>query len=166
MPTGMTFTDISAILAEINKAATGQELTSPIINTADFVSVATATLLTGYDNLCNAISQVQTRTTFDVRPYNPQFRALQMDGSAYGNHTRKINYIDTLPVKDMSYNLPEDGSSAGVDPFEVHRPKVLQTNFYGQVNYSRVYSQGKVQLNAAFAGPEQLMEFWSAFTMH
>lgn len=166
MPTGMTFTDISAILAEINKAATGQELTSPIINTADFVSVATATLLTGYDNLCNAISQVQTRTTFAVRPYNPQFRALQMDGSAYGNHTRKINYIDTLPVKDMSYNLPEDGTSTGVDPFEVHKPKVLQTNFYGQVNYSRVYSQGKVQLNAAFTGPEQLMEFWAAFTMH
>lgn len=166
MPTGMTFTDISAILASINKAATGQELDSPIINTADFVSVATATLLTGYDNLCNAISQVMTRTMFAVRPYTPQFRALQMDGSAYGNHERKINYIDTEPVKDVSYSLPVDGTSTGVDPFEVHRPKVLQTNFYGQVNYSRVYSQGRVQLNAAFTGPDQLAEFWAAFAMH
>lgn len=166
MPTGMTFTDISAILAAINKAATGQELDSPIINTADFVSVATATLLTGYDNLCNAISQVMTRTMFAVRPYTPQFRALQMDGSAYGNHERKINYIDTEPVEDVSYSLPTDGTSTGVDPFPVHRPKVLQTNFYGQVNYSRVYSQGRVQLNAAFVGPDQLAEFWTAFAMH
>ena len=166
MPTGMTFTDISAILAAINKAATGQELDSPIIKTADFVSVATATLLTGYDNLCNAISQVMTRTMFAVRPYTPQFRALQMDGSAYGNHERKINYIDTEPVKDVSYSLPADGTSTGADPFEVHRPKVLQTNFYGQVNYSRVYSQGRVQLNAAFTGPDQLAEFWTAFAMH
>ena len=43
MANGMTFNDISAILKEINKASTGQELTSPILNTADFVSVAQAT---------------------------------------------------------------------------------------------------------------------------
>ena len=162
----MTFTDIAAILAEINKASTGQELTSPIINTADFVSVAQATLLTGYDNLCNAISQVMGRTLFAVRPYSARFGGLEMDGDAFGNHTRKINFLDTDPLADVSYDLPDDGSSTGVDPFEIHRPKVLQSNFYGMTSYSRVYTQGKVQLDAAFTGPEQLAQFWSAFAQH
>ena len=162
----MTFTDIAAILAEINKASTGQELTSPIINTADFVSVAQATLLTGYDNLCNAISQVMSRTLFAVRPYSARFGGLEMDGDAFGNHTRKINFLDTDPLADVSYDLPDDGSSTGVDPFEIHRPKVLQSNFYGMTSYSRVYTQGKVQLDAAFTGPEQLAQFWSAFAQH
>lgn len=166
MANGMTFTDISAILAEINKASTGQELTSPIINTADFVSVAQATLLTGYDNLCNAISQVMGRTLFAVRPYSARFSGLEMDGESFGNHTRKINFLDTEPLADVSYDLPDDGTSTGVDPFEIHRPKVLQTNFYGMTSYSRVYTQGKVQLDAAFTGPEQLAQFWSAFAQH
>lgn len=166
MANGMTFTDISAILAEINKASTGQELTSPIINTADFVSVAQATLLTGYDNLCNAISQVMARTLFAVRPYSARFGGLEMDGDSFGNHTRKINFLDTEPLADVSYDLPDDGTSTGVDPFEIHRPKVLQTNFYGMTSYSRVYTQGKVQLDAAFTGPEQLAQFWSAFAQH
>lgn len=166
MANGMTFTDISAILAEINKASTGQELTSPIINTADFVSVAQATLLTGYDNLCNAISQVMDRTLFAVRPYSARFGGLEMDGDSFGNHTRKINFLDTDPLADVSYDLPDDGSSTGVDPFEIHRPKVLQSNFYGMTSYSRVYTQGKVQLDAAFTGPEQLAQFWSAFAQH
>lgn len=166
MSNGMTFTDISAILAEINKASTGQELTSPIINTADFVSVAQATLLTGYDNLCKAISQVMVRTLFAVRPYSARFGGLEMDGDSFGNHTRKINFLDTDPLADVSYSLPADGTSTGVDPFEIHRPKVLQTNFYGMTSYSRVYTQGKVQLDAAFTGPEQLAQFWSAFAQH
>lgn len=166
MANGMTFNDISAILAEINKASTGQELTSPIINTADFVSVAQATLLTGYDNMCNAISQVMARTLFAVRPYSARFGGLEMDGDSFGNHTRKINFMDTAPLADVSYDLPDDGSSTGVDPFEIHRPKVLQTNFYGMTSYSRVYTQGKVQLDAAFTGPEQLARFWSAFAQH
>lgn len=166
MANGMTFTDIAAILAEINKASTGQELTSPIINTADFVSVAQATLLTGYDNLCNAISQVMGRTLFAVRPYSARFGGLEMTGDAFGNHTRKINFLDTDPLADVSYDLPDDGSSTGVDPFEIHRPKVLQSNFYGMTSYSRVYTQGKVQLDAAFTGPEQLAQFWSAFAQH
>lgn len=166
MANGMTFNDISAILAEINKASTGQELTSPIINTADFVSVAQATLLTGYDNLCKAISQVMVRTLFAVRPYSARFSGLEMDGDSFGNHTRKINFLDTDPLADVSYSLPADGTSTGVDPFEIHRPKVLQTNFYGMTSYSRVYTQGKVQLDAAFTGPEQLAQFWSAFAQH
>lgn len=172
MPVGMTFQDISAVLAEINKAATGQEPTSEIINTASFISAAEATLRTGYDNLLNAISQVFTRTIFAVRPYRAQMLGLEKDGSAWGNHVRKINYFDSDPIKDTTYSLPVDGgvgTEAGgnsVDPWIVARPKVLQTNYYGQTNYARMYTQGLIQLNAAFQGPDQLAEFWSGMGTH
>lgn len=172
MPVGMTFQDISAVLAEINKAATGQEPTSDIIDTSSFVSLAEATLRTGYDNLLNAISQVFTRTIFAVRPYRAQMLGLEKDGSAWGNHVRKINYFDSDPIKDTSYSLPDDGTvgtEAGgdsVDPWIVERPKVLQTNYYGQSNYARMYTQGLIQLNSAFQGPDQLTEFWGGMATH
>lgn len=172
MAVGMTFQDISAVLAEINKAATGQDPTSEIIDTSSFVSVAEATLRTGYDNLLNAISQVFTRTIFAVRPYRAQMLGLEKDGSAWGNHVRKINYFDSDPIKDTTYSLPDDGgvgTEAGgdsVDQWIVERPKVLQTNYYGQTNYARMYTMGLIQLNAAFQGPDQLADFWSGMSTH
>ena len=172
MPIGMTFQDISAVLAEINKLATGQESETEIVDTSTFVSVAEATLRTGTDNLLNALSQVMTRTIFAVRPYNAMMRGLEKDGSAWGNHVRKVNFFDSDPVKDTTYSLPANGSVGteksgdSVDPWPVHRPEVLQTNYYGQTNYSRVYTQGLIQLNSAFTGPEQLAEFWGAWATH
>ena len=172
MPVGMTFADISTVLAEINKAATGQEPTSDIIDTSSFVSVAEATLRTGTDPVLNAISQVMTKTIFAVRPYNALMRGLEKDGSAWGNHVRKLNFFDQDPVKDTSYSLPADGSvgtEAGgdsVDPWPIHRPKVLQTNYYGITTYARPYTQTMVQLESAFHGPDELAQFWGAFATH
>ena len=172
MAVGMTFQDISAVLAEINRAATGLESGNDIIDTSSFVSVAEATLRTGYDNLLGAISQVFTRTIFAVRPYRAQMLGIEKDGSAWGNHVRKINYFDSDPIKDTTYSLPANGgvgTEAGgnsVDQWIVERPKVLQTNYYGQSNYSRAYTQGLIQLNSAFQGPDQLAEFWSGMGTH
>ena len=172
MPIGMTFADISGVLSEINALATGREPTSEIIDTSSFVSVAEATLRTGYDNVMNAISQVLTRTIFAVRPYNAMMTGLEKDGSAWGNHVRKINFFDQDPIKDTSWSWPANGttgtSSAGtdVDPFIVQRPSTLQTNFYGSVNYSRLYSEYTEQLKATFRGPDELAAFWTAFVQH
>ena len=172
MPIGMTFQDISGVLSEINKLATGQAATSEIVDTSSFVSVAEATLRTGYDPVMNAISQMASRTIFAVRPYNAMMTGLEKDGDAWGNHVRKINYFDQDPIKDTTWNLPDDGSvgteSGGdsVDPFIVQRPKTLQTNFYGQVNYSRLYSQFTQQLMNAFRGPDELSAFWTSFVQH
>lgn len=71
MPLGMDFADIAAILTEINKMATGQEPTSPIVDTSSFVSVAQATLLTGTDNYTKAISQMLGRTILPCAPTMP-----------------------------------------------------------------------------------------------
>lgn len=163
MPLGMDFADISAILTEINKIATGQESTTPIVDTSTFTSVAQATLLTGTDNYSKAISQVLGRTVFAVRPYDAPMRNLQVTGDDWANHRRKINFCDSDPVTDKAWALT-DGQS--VDMYEVHKPKVLQTNYYGQTNYSRVYTQADTQMEVAFKGPEELAQFWSSFVLH
>ena len=110
MAVGMTFQDISAVLTAINKVATGEWQPIAIVDTSSFVSVAEATMRTGYDNLLNAISQVFTQTIFAVRPYRAQMRGLEKDGSAWGNHVRKISYFDSDPIKDTTYSLPDDGT--------------------------------------------------------
>lgn len=163
MPLGMDFADISAILTEINKIATGQDSTTPIVDTSTFTSVAQATLLTGTDNYTKAISQVLGRTIFAVRPYDAPMRNLQVTGDDWANHRRKINFCDSEPVTDKAWALT-DGQS--VDMYEVHKPKVLQTNYYGQTNYSRVYTQADTQMEAAFKGPEELAQFWASFVLH
>lgn len=163
MPLGMNFTDIATILTEINKVATGQEPTSPIVDTSSFVSAAQVTLQTGRDSFTNAISQVLGHTIFAVRPYDAPLKRLQVTGDDWSNHVRKINFCDTDPVTDKAWAL-ENGTS--VDMYEVYKPRVLQTNYYGQTNYSRVYTQTDTQMEAAFKGPEELAQFWSSFVLH
>lgn len=163
MPIGMSFEDIAAVLTKINQLATGREPSSPIVDTSSFVSVAQATLLTGTDNYTKAISQVLGRTIFAVRPYDAPMKRLQVTGDDWTNHVRKINFCDSNPVTDKAWAL-EEGKS--VDMYEVHKPEVLQTNYYGQTNYSRVYTQADTQMQAAFKGPEELAQFWSSFVLH
>lgn len=163
MPVGMEFKDIASILTEINKIATGQEPTTPIVDTSSFVSVAQYTLRTGTDNFTKAVSQVLGRTIFAVRPYDAPLKRLQVTGDDWSNHVRKINFCDSAPLTDKAWAL-ESGQSA--DMYQIYRPKVLQTNYYGQTNYSRVYTQADTQMEAAFKGPEELAQFWSSFVLH
>lgn len=163
MPAGMEFKDIASILTEINKIATGQEPTTPIVDTSSFVSVAQYTLRTGTDIFTKAISQVLGRTIFAVRPYDAPLKRLQVTGDDWSNHVRKINFCDSAPITDKAWAL-ESGQS--VDMYQIYRPKVLQTNYYGQTNYSRVYTQADTQMEAAFKGPEELAQFWSSFVLH
>lgn len=163
MPIGMTFTDISAVLNQINKLATHTQTDNNIVDTSSFVSVAESTLRTGYDNYMGAISQVLTNTLFAVRQYGAIAPGLRMTPAAYGNHVRKINFFDTDALPDKAWALT-DGES--VDQWEVHKPVQLQTNYYGQTNYSRCLSRPTDQLNAAFRGPDQFAEWLSATLLH
>lgn len=163
MPAGMDFTDIAAILTAINKIATGQDLSSPIVDTSSFVSVAQYTLRSGTDRFTRAISQVLGRTIFAVRPYDAPLKRLQVTGDDWSNHMRKINFCDSDPVQDKAWML-ESGQS--VDMYQIYRPQILQTNYYGQSLYSRVYTQAENQMEAAFKGPEELAQFWSSFVLN
>ena len=153
----LSFEQCATLLNAINKQATGQtSLTA--IDTASFISQATATLQTGYDVVINAISQVLSRTLFSIRPYARKFKGLYQDSIQWGNHVRKLQVIDQDAQEDARYNL-SDGKS--VDQQTVKKPQVLQTNFYGANVYERQVTIFKDQLDCAFSGPEEFGRFIS-----
>lgn len=151
----LEFVQLSATLAEMLHQATGQSVQSPI-NTGEFVSVGQALLKTGYEPAMNAISQVLAHTIFSVRPYARKFGGLFVDSRKWGNHVRKINYLDTDPVDDAGL-APADAAS--VDPFIVSTPKIIQTNFYGRTDYERKTTVFRDQLDAAFTSPDEFASF-------
>lgn len=158
----LSFNQISTILNAIAEQATGRtDLTS--VDTSSFITVATTTLKTGYDPVMTAISQVLDRTIFAVRPYTAKFRGLEMTQAQFGNHTRKINYLDN--TWDDSKIVPlTDGTS--IDAWDVKKPKVLQTSFYGQNIYQDHYTIFDDQLDVAFRGPDELAQFWMGVTQN
>lgn len=157
MANNLEFNQLSAVLNEITAQATGKKPISAT-NTAEFVSVAQTALLTGYDNVINAISQVLSRTIFSIRPYNRKFGGLMVDNIRYGNHVRKLQAVDSAWEDDNRQPL-EDGTS--VDMYAVKKPKVLQTNFYGQESFQISRTIFKDQLDVAFSSPEEFGRFIS-----
>lgn len=155
MANELNFTQLATILTEVHRQATGQSAIA-VLNTGDFVTVAQATLNTGYDNCINAISQVLSRTIFSVRPYNRKFRGLNVTEQQYGNHVRKLSIIDKAAENDNRHNLV-DGQS--IDQQKVNKPNILQTNFYGQNVYQRSVTLFKDQLDTAFSGPQEFGAF-------
>lgn len=151
----LEFVQLSATLAEMLHQATGQSVQSPI-NTGEFVSVGQTLLKTGYEPAMNAISQVLARTIFSVRPYTRKFGGLFVDSRKWGNHVRKINYLDSDPVDDAGL-APTDAAS--VDPFLVSKPKIIQTNFYGRTDYERKTTVFRDQLDTAFTSPDEFASF-------
>jgi len=89
----LTYNAIGTILNQIVTQATGKAVITPT-NTSEFVTVAQTGLLAGYDNLMGSISQVLSKTIMSTRPYYRKFQGLEADSIRYGNHVRKINYID------------------------------------------------------------------------
>lgn len=161
----LTYTDVSAVLAAINAQATGRDVLAPV-NTADFVALAQTTLKMGYDVVTNAISQVLSRTIFSVRPYDRKFRGLEADTIRYGNHVRKINYIDDDPEADRAFIAATFTDGSSIDQWTINKKKVIQTNFYGQTGYARHRTYYRHQLDMAFSSPDELARFWAGVTQH
>mgnify|MGYP006967147689 CR=1 FL=1 len=153
----LTFEQASTFLTSLYEQATGQQSITPVTS-SDFVTVAQATLKTGYDNVINAISQVLGRTIFSIRPYTAKFKGLTVDEQRFGAITRKINFVDSNIENDERYTLT-DGQS--VDMYKVKKPKVLQTNFYGGNTYQQHITIFKDQLDTAFSSPEEFARFIS-----
>ena len=151
----LTYNAIGTILNQIVTQATGKAVITPT-NTSEFVTVAQTGLLAGYDNLMGAISQVLSRTIISTRPYYRKFQGLEADAIRYGNHVRKINYVDRdwedgsrLP---LTTGVPVDDQSPTLDD-------VLQTNFYGQNDYEIPWTLFSNQIDVAFQGPDELGAF-------
>ena len=170
MPTNtMTFNQVATILNAIQQQATGQ---TGIVatNTSDFVSVANTVLQTGMDPVMNAINQVLTRTIFSVRPYSRKFGIIEVPQSAYGNHVRKLSVADKPVEDDAAFKWPAAydagqtpplGDGQSVDPWELRKSEILQTNFYGKSVFMDHLSIFREQLEASFRGPNELGDFIS-----
>lgn len=154
------FAQAATLLNSMVSQATGKASIAAT-STAGFISQAQTLLLTGYDNVIGAISQVLSKTLFSVRPYNAKFRGLQRDAVQWGNHVRKVNFGSLDVEEDSRYNLT-DGQS--VDQQTVRKPDVLQTNFYSGDTYQNHYTIFRDQLDVAFSGPEEFMRFVSGIT--
>ena len=153
----LTFNQLSVILNSIVKQATGQQALAAI-DAANFATVGTTLLKSGYDPVLNAISQVLSKTIFSVRPYYGKLQGLQVSNVRYGNHVRKLTAGDSDWEDDERVNLV-DGES--VDQYKVKKPPVLQTNYYGQNVYSRHVTIFRDQLDVAFSSAEEFGRFIS-----
>ena len=151
----LNFNQCATLLKAINEQATGKTTLTPT-TPGEFVSVATTTLLSGYDNVINAVSQVLSKTIFSVRPYNAKMEGLMVDSVRYGNHVRKLVTLDADPETDDRIPLT-DGQS--VDQQRVKKPAVLQTNFYGANVYQRSVTIFRDQLDTAFTSAEEFSRF-------
>ena len=157
MANDLSFNQISTLLNAINQQATGQTSIAPV-DTASFVSMATTLLQMGYDPLATAISQVLARTIFSVRPYSKLFKGIRVSNQKYGNHVRKLQVVDRPLVDSKVYDLTDEYA---VDHYEVRKPKVLQTNYYGEETFSDFLTIYTVQLDNAMSGPEEFASFIS-----
>lgn len=153
----MSFNQLSTVLTEIVGQATGKQVIAPV-DSAQFVSVAQTALLTSYDTLVTAVSQVLSRTIFSVRPYYRKFSGLMVDNMRYGNHVRKLQVVDGKWEDDDRIKLV-DGQS--IDQQKVNKPVVLQTNFYGENIYSKSLTIYRDQLDTAFHSPDEFGRFIS-----
>ena len=166
----MSISQASTLLNAIVKQATGQTSQAAINNAADLVSVAQTALLTGYDPIFNAVSQVWSRTIFSARPYTTKMGDLEMNLGAYGNAIRKLSAVSGLMLDDDQYKWPvaydatahEDnalGNGETVDPYKIAKQEVLQTNFYGTAVYQQDYTVFRHQLKTAFSDAEEFSSF-------
>ena len=169
MANTMSFEQVATVLNSIQQQATGQAALTAT-DTSSFISCANTTLATGMDPVMNAINQVLTRTIFSVRPYSRKFGIVEVPESAYGNHIRKLQIADKPVEDDAAYKWPaaydgeEDvptGDGSSVDPWDIKKADVLQTNFYGKSVFMDHITIFREQLESAFRGPEELGSFLS-----
>lgn len=154
----LDFNQLSTVLNAITKEATGQAAISPT-NTAEFVSVGTTALQAGYDKLATAISQVLQRTIFSIRPYSRRFAGLEADTRRWGAITRKLSIVDKDFEDATRFELADGATPPSM--YTVHKPSVLQENFYGANIFDKAVTIYRDQLDQSFSGPDQFAEFLS-----
>lgn len=153
----LTVNQAATVFNEIVHQATGQT-NLKVTDTSSFVSAATTVLLTGYDKLLAAMSQVLTRTIFSIRPYNAKFAGLRASPERFGNHTRKVNYLDDDFEDSPAFELQQGQS---IDMYTVNKPRVVQTNFYGFNTYAKHKTFYDNQLDMALRNPEEWAQFFN-----
>ena len=153
----LSYNEIGQILNQVVTQATGKAQITPT-NTSEFTAVAQVGLLSGYDNLMGSVSQVISRTVISNRQYSRKFKGLEADNLRYGNHVRKINYVDR--DWEDSKRLPLV-TGVQVNDQAPTVDDVLQTNFYGQNDYAIPWTLFSNQMDVAFSSADELGAFIS-----
>lgn len=152
----LTIQQASTLLNAVIQQATGANPTLTNVNTKDVITVAQTVLKQGYDPMTAAISQVLSRTIFSIRPYDKKFRGLEVTEQRWGNHVRKLQAIDGEFEDNEEFKLV-DGQS--IDMYKVNKPKVLQTNFYGEDTFQKHITMYRNQLDTAFSSVGEFGQF-------
>ena len=149
----MSFQQAAAILTSLTAQMTG-ESNLAVQNLSDYISVGQKALRTGYDPLSIGISQMVSKTIFAYRPYTGALSILDRDNVEWGAITRKVNAIQQ-PVENSGVYGLTDGQHAP-DMFDVKKPKLYQTNFYGFDVWADHVSVTRQQLKNAVSNPSDM----------
>jgi len=150
------------LINAIHQEATGQVTIQPT-DLSSFISVAQATLQSGYENTLNAITQVLSRTIIAVRPYDEKFKGLQMSADDWGGIIRKINFADREAIADPTHETVEGQS---IDQYTVRKPKVIETRYVGSDVYMGSYTIYREQLKTAFENEANFGSFITGLMTH
>lgn len=151
--------DVRALLNDLHTQVTGQAGITPT-NTADFISMAQATLAAGTDKVWSAMQIQLSKTLFSVRPYTRKFSGLLADNIRWGGIVQKVSYVDSDLTTDEAVYHPVDGQS--VDHWIQKKGDILVTRFTGSdafQDWITIYDQA---LRDAFLNEAQLGAFYAA----
>lgn len=149
----MNFEQAAAVLNTLAEQATGTAQQA-VVDLSTYISVGQKTLLTGYDPLAIGISQMVNRTIFAYRPYSGALSILDVDDDGFGAITRKVNAIQMPLEEDGSYSLTDGDHDP--DMFDVRKPKLYQTNYYGYDVWNDHVSITRKQLKNAVTSPADM----------
>lgn len=149
----MAFEDAAAILTSLAQQATGQTVQA-VTDLSSYISVGQQTLRTGYDPLNIGLSQMVNKTIFSFRPYRGALASLDRDSNEWGAITRKVNAINQPIESEGSYTLTDGQHSP--DMFDVRKPKLWQSNFYGFDVWADHVSVTRKQLKNAVLNPAEM----------
>lgn len=149
----MAFEQAAAILTSLAQQATGQAVQA-VTDLSSYISVGQQTLRQGYDPLNIGISQMVARTLFAFRPYRGALSSLDRDGNEWGAIMRKVNAINQPVMNEGAYALTDGAHSP--DMFNVRKPKLWQSNFYGYDVWSDCVSVTRQQLKNAVQNPGEM----------
>lgn len=149
----MSFEDAAAILTSLAQQATGQAVQA-VTDLSSYISVGQQTLRTGYDPLNIGLSQMVNKTIFSFRPYRGALASLDRDSNEWGAITRKVNAINQPVESEGSYALTDGQHSP--DMFDVRKPKLWQSNFYGFDVWADHVSVTRKQLKNAVLNPAEM----------
>ena len=149
----MAFEDAAAILTTLAQQATGQAVQA-VTDLSSYISVGQQTLRQGYDPLSIGISQMVNKTIFAYRPYSGALASLDRDSNEWGAITRKVNAINMPVESEGSYALTDGAHSP--DMFDVRKPKLWQSNFYGFDVWADHVSITRKQLKNAVSNPGEM----------